>query len=80
MTEMNAEALSALRRWAELTDKATRSLRTAVAWAANNGIGESAQDDPVCLHVQIACQTVGSLAQEMATAFGVDDAEQGEDQ
>jgi len=80
MTEMNSEALSALRRWAELADKATRSLRTAVAWAVNNGIGESAQDDPVCLHVQIACQTVESLAQEMATAFGIDDAEQGEDQ
>ena len=79
MIEMNAEALAELRRWAELADKAARSLRTAIAWAANNGIGESAQDDPVCLHVQIACQTVGSLAQEMSAAFGVDDAEQGED-
>jgi methionine synthase II (cobalamin-independent) len=80
MTEMNAEALSALQRWAELADKAARSLRTAVQWAEHNGIGESEQDDPVCLHVTGACSMLYWLAREMSAAFDIDEAEQGEDQ
>jgi hypothetical protein len=75
---MDPRALADMCRWAELAEQASQSLQTAVEWAHSNGIAEDMQDDPVCANVQSACETVGLLAREMAAAFQIGSAEQGE--
>jgi hypothetical protein len=78
MIEMDPGALADMCRWAELAEQASQSLHTAVEWAHNNGIAEDMQDDPVCAHVQSACETLVLLVREIAAAFQIGSAGQGE--